>query len=211
MRRLFVLATAAAAFALAAGVVVAAPPSVTLKASPTTVGYGGSTTLSGALSNQRTGQTVTVEQQECGKTSFSRLATVTTTSGGAWSFVAKPTLNTTYRAKFKSSTSTPVLVRVSPVVKLRKLALRRFSVAVTAAQSFQGKFVYFQRYRSSLHKWATVKRVTLTAVKTTTAPTMVSSARFRSKLKARLRIRAVLGQAQASPCYLGARSNVTRS
>ena len=40
-----------------------------------------------------------VSAQECGKTTFTQLGTATTTTGGNWTFIVKPGLNTVYRAR----------------------------------------------------------------------------------------------------------------
>jgi hypothetical protein len=195
--------------ALVVAPAAAAPPTLTLKAAPTVVVYGGSSTLSGVLSTQKAGQAIDIQAQQCGENAFKNTASATTTTGGAFSYAAKPTLNTSYRAKLKGATSAAVAVKVAPLLRLRKLSLGKFSVSATAAQSFAGKYVVFQRLRKV--KWVTLKKVTLTTAKTTTAPTQVTSAAFRIKLPARLRIRAILPATQAGTCYLGAKSRVIRS
>ncbi|MGB2953236.1 MAG: hypothetical protein WBB74_07565 [Gaiellaceae bacterium] len=210
MRKLTVAIAAIAAFSVA-GVVTAAPPSLTLAASPTTVSYGATSTLSGTLSSHKSGQTVTVEGQECGKTAFAKVADVTTGANGVFSYPAKPTLNTMYRARAKSATSPTVQVSARPVLQLRRLAARKFSIAVNAAQSFVGKFVYLQRYRAGTKKWTNVSRVTLKTLKAGAAPTQISSAAFRVKVAARVKLRALLPRASAQPCYLDALSNTIRS
>jgi hypothetical protein len=43
------------------------------------------------------------------------------------------------------------------------------------------------------------------------APTVITSAKFRSRIKARLRVRVILTQAQVGSCYLAGRSNTIRS
>jgi hypothetical protein len=195
--------------AMCAAPVAAAPPTLTLKAAPTVVTYGGTTTLSGVLSTQQTGQTIDIQTQECGQNAFKKTASATTTTGGAFSYAAKPTIDTTYQAKLRGSTSPSVAVKVAPVLTLKKLALGKFRVSVTAAQSFVGKYVVFQRLRRT--KWVTLKKVTLATAKTTTAPTQVTSASFKIKLPAKLRVRAILPAAQAATCYLGTKSKVIRS
>jgi hypothetical protein len=196
------------AFCVAAPV-AAAPPTLTLKASPTVVSYGGSTTLSGVLSTQKSGQRVDITAQECGQTAFKKVSTVTTTTGGAFTYAAKPVMNTKYQAKQKGATSPTAAVQVSPTLALKKLAKNKFSVSVTAAQTFVGKFVVFQRLRRT--KWVSLKHVTLVTVAHGTKPTEVSSASFTIRLPVKLRIRAVLPAAQATTCYLAAKSKVIRS
>jgi hypothetical protein len=187
----------------------AAPPTVTLKAAATVVAYGGSTTLSGVLSTKKAGQAIDIQGQDCGQTAFKKVATATTTTGGVFSYAAKPTIDTNYQAKNKGATSPTVSVKVAPVLSLQKLSLGKFKVSVTAAQSFVGKYVVFQRLRNS--KWVTLKKVTLATVATTTAPTQVTSASFKIKLPAKLRVRSILPAAQAATCYLPAKSKVIRS
>ena len=195
--------------ALAAAPVAAAPPTLTLKAAPAVVTYGGTTTLSGTLSTGQAGQNVDVQAQPCGQSAFKKELSVTTTSGGAFSATVKPLLNTNYQVRSRSAVSPAVSIKVAPVLALRKVTRGKFRVSITAAQSFVGKYVVFQRLRSS--KWVTVKRVTLKSVITTTPPTQVSSATFRAKLRTKLRVRATLPAAQAGACYLGTKSKTIRS
>src|SRR5512133_407720 len=57
--------------------VKSAPAGVTLQASSKLVAYAGAVTFSGAVSSRLAGERVIVESQECGKTAFTRVATVT--------------------------------------------------------------------------------------------------------------------------------------
>jgi hypothetical protein len=206
-----VLATTIAA--LSAAPVAAAPPTVSLKASTPTVSYSGSTTLSGVLSTQRSGQSVDIQAQECGQTAFKRIASVTTTTGGAFSYVAKPTLNTNYQAKQKGATSPAVSIKVAPQLRLFKRsspnASRRFGVTLTAGQSFVGKYVIFQKRGST--KWLNVKKVSFTSVMTTAAPTQVTSQNFAVRIKRHPKVRVLLPADQAGTCYLPAVSKAIRS
>lgn len=192
-------------------VVVARAAAPSLTVTPKSVVYGRKVTLSGTLANQRAGESVQVLGQACGQAAASQLGTVTTTTGGAFSYAAQPLKNTIYTVKYKNATSTATTVRVSPRLRLRKLAPRRYSLRVFAGDSFAGKYASFQRYRPALARWVTVKRVLLRANATGTAPTVVTSARFRSRIRAGLRVRAVLGKAQVGTCYLAGRSNTIRS
>ena len=195
--------------ALCAAPAAAAPATLTLKASPTVVAYAGSTTLSGVLSTLKSGQRIDILGQDCGLGAFKKVTTVTTTTGGAFTYAAKPTMNTNYQAKQKAVTSPTAAVQVAPTLALKKLARNKFSASVTAAQTFVGKFVVFQRWRTS--KWVSLKHVTLTTLTQGTKPTEVTSATFTIKLPTKLKIRAVLPAAQAATCYLPAKSKVIRS
>ena len=81
---------------------------------------------------------------------------------------------------------------------------------VTAATSLTGRYVLFQRYSASLSRWVSVTRVYVRTT-TGTAPLVVTSARFRAKVKARLRVRAFMPQAQVGACYVAGIGNVIRS
>lgn len=192
-------------------VVIAAAPAVSLSVTPKVVAYGRSVTLSGTLANQNSGQSLQVLAQPCGQSAATKIATVTTTTGGAYSYQTKPLKNTAYKVKFKSSTSNTVSVKVRPRLRLGRVARHRYSLRVFAAQSFAGHHASFQRYRPALRRWVTVKRVLLRANSTGIAPTVLTTARFRSRIKAGLKVRVVLPRTQVGACYLAGRSNTIRS
>lgn len=191
------------------------PPAagVSLAVAPGAVVYGGTVTISGTISTQKAGEKVDITAQACGG-SASHLATVTTTTGGAFTYQAQPTANTSYSAKFKNATSSQAGVQVRPIVRLAKIARRKFSVRVTAGASLVGKYVTFQRYNALASKWTTVRSVALRTAAASTTPlagTTVTSAIFTVKIKSRVRIRAVLPATQTGGCFLAASSNVARS
>jgi plastocyanin len=183
---------------------------LSMTASAAQVAYGGSVTLSGTVSSGTAGDTVTIEAMDCGKTAFSRVASVRSAANGAWSNAAKPTLNTVYRSKWRTATSAQLAEKVAPLVSLARIRAGRFSASVTAAQSFAGKYVVLQRYVRTRRAWKTVKRITLRAAKAGTAPTMITSAGFRARGTRGARLRLLLTQAQAGACYAPARSSAVR-
>ena len=74
-----------------------------------------------------------------------------------------------------------------------------------------GKVATFQRYRPKLKRWVKVKRVPLKASAPGKVPTVVTSATFRSGIKAHLRVRVSLGPKQVGSCYLAGLSKTIRS
>jgi len=118
-------------------------------------------------------------------------------------------MNTTYTVKLRNTTSNAVTVSVRPKLQLVKVAPHRYSLRATAAQSLAGKYANFQRYNGT--RWIAVKIVLLRLNTTGVAPTVISTATFRSSIKARLRVRAVLGAAQVGTCYLPGVSNTVLS
>lgn len=182
-----------------------------LTVTPKIVVYGRKSTLAGTLASKQAGQSVQILATECGTTTSKLAATVTTTTGGKFTYAALSLKKTAYIAKSKNSTSPAATAGVQPSLVLGRVAKHRFSVRVSAAQTFAGKVAVFQRYRKATRRWVKVKRVTLKANTTGVAPTVVTSARFRSRIKTRQRVRIVLGPKQVGACYAAGRSNIIRS
>lgn len=193
-------------------VTVTAPPeTLTLAAAPQALAYGGKVTLTGVLSTHTVGENIDVLAQQCGQAAATKVATVQTATGGAFTAVVQPFANTTYTAKSKNTTSSAVAVKVKPQLRLTRLAAHRYSIRVVAGESMAGKYSAFQRYNSALSRWVTLKQVVLRASSTAAAPAVASSATFRSAVKARLKVRALITQAQVGTCYLAGVSNAVRS
>ncbi len=189
----------------------AAPESISLTAKPLPTIYRVTVTLSGILSTQKTGENVDVLAQQCGARTATKIGMVQTTTGGAYTSTAQPLRNTAYTTKAKNVTSSAVTVRVRPRLRLVKVAPRRYSLRVFAAQSFSAKYASFQRYNGTLRRWVAVKSVLLRANSTGVAPTIVTAASFRSTIKAGLRVRVTLSQAQVGSCYAAGLSNTILS
>jgi plastocyanin len=137
-----------------------APPQVMLAVSAPVVKFGAQVTLSGVVSNKRAGETVTLTALPFGQTTKQVVATLQTTTGGAFSFSATPQLNTTYQAQWKGSESS-VVVQVQPLIKLPFVSQSGyFHFYVTAGQSFAGRFVFLQRFTLA-HTWLNVRRLQL--------------------------------------------------
>jgi plastocyanin len=141
-------------------VVKGAPPVVTLAASAPIVKYGTQVTLSGAVSNKKAGETVTLVQLPAGQTTKQVIATLQTTTNGVFSFNVTPQVSTTYQAQIKTSESS-VIVQVAPMIKLPAASRTGyFHFYVTAATSFAGHWVYLQRF-TLLHTWVNINRLVL--------------------------------------------------
>jgi plastocyanin len=191
--------------------VTAPPESLTLGGKPVLVIYGGKVALSGVLSTQKTGENIDVLGQQCGANAAAKVATVQTTTGGVYASPAQPLANTSYTAKHQNTSSSAVAVSVRPRLALAKVAAHRFSLKVTAGASFAGKYASFQRYNATLRRWVAVKPIVLKASTAGVAPAVLSTASFRSAVKAGLRVRATLGQAQVGGCYAPGLSNTIKS
>jgi len=136
------------------------PPQVTLATSAPVVKFGGQVTLSGGVSNKKAGETVTLVQLPIGQSTKQVIATLQTTTGGAFSFSVTPQIYTTYQAQWKSLESS-VIVQVAPLIKLPTPVRGYFHFYVTAATSFAGHFVFLQRFSPTLRKWLSFRKLVL--------------------------------------------------
>jgi len=135
------------------------PPSMTLGASTPIVVFGDQATLSGAVSNQKPGESVTLYSQSYGQPSLVQLAVVLTGSAGGFSYTTAPSILTTYEARWKTATSAQVSIQVKPKLSFMPQA-GRFYAKVMAGSSFAGRYIYLQR-RSSFGQWVTVRKLVL--------------------------------------------------
>ena len=181
-----------------------------LRVTPKAVVYGSKATLAGKLSSGQSGQSLQIHALACGDTKSTLVATVTTTASGAFSYQAQPLKKTAYTLSNKGLTAS-TNVGVAPSMKLTKVGRHRYSLSVSAAQSLSGKVATFQRYRPTLKRWVKVKRVTLGIGPAGSPPTLIATAKFRSRIRAGLRVRASLGAKQVGTCYLAGHSNTIRS
>ena len=170
-----------------------AGPAVTLAASTATVISRRNLTLSGTVASKRANENVTVFAQRFDRPSFTAIATVLTTSGGAWSLIVRPAIRTAYKGVWNGSTSFTVTVAVRPAVSVRVLSRLRVSTTVLAGRSFAGRTVQLQR-RLSSGRWLTIARAQLNRK---------SSAVFHPTLKrGRWTLRVAISVNQAGSGYL---------
>jgi plastocyanin len=140
-------------------VTVNAPPAnVTVQAGATTLVYGNSTTISGAVTNQLTNQPVTLTSQPFGKGTQS-IATTTTQANGAFSFGVSPTIQTSYQAHWRTTSSPAVSVDVAPRVGFGQNG-RLYIAKVTSDLGYAGHFVWVQR-KAPYGSFRNVKRIYL--------------------------------------------------
>ena len=182
-----------------------APASLSaVAAKPGTVAYGHSSTITGTLSTGQAGQKVDIFAQTCGDNNAKAVTTVTTTTGGAFTYSAQPALGTAYHARYKSGAavvmSTPANVAVRPSVTLVRLAKNKFGVNVVANQSFVGKAIAFQRYVAKQKRWSTVRTVTLGTRTTQATPLAGTTVSSRPSSEARARPSGARGAPARTGC-----------
>jgi plastocyanin len=189
------------------GVIVSAttpappPPAagtLTLAASASVVTYGGSVRLSGELSTGTADEVVEVLAQpfqSTSSTTATKVGEVRTTAGGEFDVAVKPSIQTVYRVRWKTTLSGRVTIRVRPRIGLGIVSVSRgiFTTKATSSRSYAGRIVLFQR-RTSFGEWVTLKRVRLGGL---------SSARFQVKLRKGVsRVRVYMTATTAGPGYL---------
>lgn len=138
------------------------PPSVSIAATIPILVFGGETHLQGAISNGRTGETVTIWAQPYGQASYAQVAQVLTTTNGAYDVVVEPTILTNYQARWGSAASQPVTLQVRPKLSFMPSAERRgwMYATVAADKSFARARIYLQR-RTQFGQWVTTARFLL--------------------------------------------------
>jgi plastocyanin len=144
-------------------VVKGPPPQVTLAASAGSVKYGTPVTLTGTVSNKKAGETVTLVQLPYGQTTKQVIATLQTTTGGAFSFSVTPQIYTQYQAQWKNLSESSVFVQVAPMIKLPTPSRSGyFHFYVQAGTSFAGRYAFLQRF-TLYHQWINIARLKLGA------------------------------------------------
>jgi plastocyanin len=172
------------------------PANVTLSSDLSTVVYGNSTTLSGAVTNQLANESVTLTAQPLGKGTQS-IDTATTQTNGMFSFDVSPTIKTSYQAHWKTVDSPPVTVNVAPRVGFGRSG-SLYVARVTSDLGYGGHFVWVQKRTS--FGWTSLKRVFLGGN---------SRAVFRVKLRhGRSVLRLFLPQSQAGAGYVQSTSRM---
>lgn len=169
------------------------PPTVTIAAAPLTVTFGGTTTISGQVTNAPAGTTVTLQQSPHPFAAYSDAGTpVAIDAAGGYSFPVVPGLHTRYRVVVQSTppvTSGEVTVLVRYRVSLKVSATKvkrgtRVRFKGKVAPAHDGRKVKIQRKSSSGFK--TVAKAVLKA-----APGDISryAKRIRIKRKGTYRVR----------------------
>ena len=172
--------------------VAPAAASVSISVSKTTVLFGSAATLSGQISTGTAGEAVVVFGKAFGQSDFTQVASLTTGSGGAWSVAVKPSIGTTYEARWKGVASAQLAVSVRPRVTL---AVKPGGLFVTSvAPGMTGKTVFLQRWSVTLKAWITVKKSKLGA--------RSSSRIVWRPAKGDYKVRVLLPAKQAGPGYL---------
>jgi hypothetical protein len=205
-RRLALLACLTVALVPAASFASSAQR-VTIFARPTTVGWTEAALLYGTAIGASPQDVLKIELKECGSTIHRTLMEAHVLSGGGWSAPVAPGVTSSVRAVWKRSASASVTIRQEAWVSLeRRRSGSGLLVSVTSKRSLWRRVVEIQRRSGGA--WRTVKHVRLTDSVTSTGTVSASRATFALEVPSGTRLRAVLPQGEAKPCYVRSVSRV---
>jgi hypothetical protein len=146
------------ALALALLLAIAAPLA---GAADEPVMFGDTLPLNGQVPSGRAGQGVDILARAYGHKGFGRVASVTTKTGGRWSYVARPRIFTTYVATTTGSLTSQIDVHVSPRLDL-DLRHGFLSVSAKTLNTLRGHYVLVQLRRPG-GAWHGVRKIALGA------------------------------------------------
>jgi hypothetical protein len=154
------------------------PPVVTLSAPALEVRYGNALVLTGRVADRTAGLKVGIFAWKYGRSAPGRVATVTTGPSGSWSYRARPSLQTTYFARFGSMTSTRLTIGVAPAITIGELANGSVVARVAASRPFTGRKVELQRLTAG-GLWQTMVQKPLNRFSTATFAPKLSASKLR--------------------------------
>jgi hypothetical protein len=139
---------------------------LSLSATPNTVRFGRSVTLTGRLTGRNnTGRTVTLLEDSFPFDHLTNVGSSSTDGQGNYSFVRSPTANTSYQTRQGGVESPTITVAVRPRVSLRfgdrtPAAGKRVRVSGRVCPEHDGGSLQIQR-RKAPKRWRTVARVVM--------------------------------------------------
>jgi hypothetical protein len=173
---------------------------VTLVVATQQTAFGGRVLLSGEVPTHQANEQVMVFAQPYGEGSLRSVATVLTGANGAWQYLTRPKIGTSYAASWRSRLSASVTIAVRPRITFVRLRSGRFAARVTGGHSFARRLVQLQRWNGV--RWLTTRRARLG---------LRSRVEFRATLpKGRSTLRIAFSVNQAGAGYLGALSPVLK-
>jgi hypothetical protein len=184
---------------------------ITIRAAQNLAPYGRPVRLTGRAVGAPAGESVSIIEQPVRGSARVRENVAAVNNAGAWTYVAHPTIGTTYTARVRDKTSGGITVLVRPRVHLKRLAPGKLSVQVVAARSVARRIVFLQRWNPTRHRWLNAKRFRLQVARAGVPPTVVSVATAHTRLPRGTRVRVVLTSRQAGVGYLSGTSNIVRT
>jgi hypothetical protein len=166
--------------------------------------------VGGSIASRGTLETVTLQANECTFPGWRDVA-MSRTDDGEWRASPNVAGKTTFRAKWKSSTSATVTVQTRPGVQLERNGSTRWSVRVLAQRSFLDRKARLQRFDTRTRKWKTAKYVRLTEKQRTGGVGVWTSGNVRLRVPRGTQVRAYMPRQVVRPCYLAGYSLIITS
>jgi plastocyanin len=181
---------------------VSSSRAVLIQRGASTITFAHSLLLKGSVSKpSSSGEEVVIQAEPYGTSSFDTVAR-TTTDNGFWQVRVQPSRTTVYRAIWKNVPSTDRTVFVKPLVRIKQLSRRHFSIGVRADVSLVHRIVVIQRLNRARHVWRSFASVRLSHFQST-ATAYNSIASVRLALRHGTIIRALITRHQAAPNMRG--------
>jgi plastocyanin len=162
-------------------------------------------TLRGSVTPSTQGGRVAIQAREVGSDTFDTVAT-TTVESGVWQATVKPGQNIIYRAVWKNIPSAQRPVFVKPLLRMKQVGRRLFSLGAHAATSLRNHRALIQR--RTRDGWRTIKVVRLKRIRSMVGSRQViATTSFKLRLAHGTIIRALMTRAQAAPDQYGPASS----
>jgi hypothetical protein len=158
-------------------------------------------TVFGTVDSGKPGESVTIQAKECDNSFFRVYAGANTEAGGTWWTYIWPAITMKLRAVWNGETSAEVTFQKRVFLGFRQLSKTRFRIGLGGTR-FVGKRAQVQRFDQRLGTWTTIRSVALGSSYATYVRLQVPKG---------TRLRAILPDSQAAPCYLGGTSPVIRT
>jgi hypothetical protein len=159
-------------------------------------------TVFGTVDRAKAGESVTIQAKECDNSFFRVYAGANTEADGTWSTFIWPSITMQLRAVWNGETSSEVTFRHRPYIQFRQQSATRFRIGLGYGTRFAGKRVNVQRFDQRLGRWQTIRTVALASGYATYVTLRVPKG---------TRLRTLLPNSQAAPCYVGTTSPVIRT
>jgi hypothetical protein len=155
------------------------------------------TLLGGFVSSRRPGETVTLEQDDCGPIPWHPVLTVKSADQGGWRGFANPDINSRYRARWRKTVSRVITIKARPQLNIVALD-RGIRLQVLAFDFFDGRTALLERRDPATRKYHVVAR---TRLERAGAAGIYAATTGIFRVAIRGTVRARLPEGEARPCY----------
>ena len=203
VRKPALLAAALLAALVAGGARAAAHrDTVTITSSAKVAEDGVPTLFGGFVSSRRPGETVTLEQDDCGPIPWHPVLSVKTADQGGWRGFANPTINSRYRVRWRKAVSRVITIKARPQLTIAPLD-RGISIQVLAFDFFDKRTALLEQLVPATRRYRVIARTRLARAG---AAGIYAATTGVFHVTTSGTVRASLPDREARPCYTGGHS-----